>query len=369
MFARGGTEALGFEHASPRPAPDSAVSASRSILLLGGTGFLGGHARRALLAAGHRVSVLARGTGPADGAERITADRADRESLARVIDGRRFVLTVDFLAWDAGDVECLFGAPRAALGRYILISSGQVYLVTDGAKPPYREADSDRPLMPEPPPGTFDHAQWRYGIGKRRAEAAALALLETHAVRATILRLPIVQGEGDGTLRLWAYLERMLDGGAILLPAGGEQPMGHLHAGDLARALVCLVHEPARSTVLNLAPRETLPLRELLERIAHAAGVSPRFVAASWDEMRRAGLSPACSPFAGRWSSVLDPARSALELGSAASPISGYLPSVVRWHLEHRPQRSHPGYAERPRELTLAAALTSTARSQFKTNN
>lgn len=261
-----------------------------------------------------------------------------------------------------GDIECLFGAPRAALGRYVLISSGQVYLVTEGATQPYREADSGRPLMPEPPPGTFDHAQWRYGMGKRRAEAAALALLESHAVRATILRLPIVQGEGDRTLRLWAYLERLLDGGAILLPGGGEQPVGHLHAGDLARALVNLVREPVRATVLNLAPSATLPLRELLERIARAAGVSARFVVASWDEMRVAGLSPACSPFAGRWSSVLDPARSAFDLGFGASPISGYIPSVVRWHIENRPRRSHPGYVERPRELALAAALASATR-------
>src|SRR5436853_406386 len=83
-----------------------------------------------------------------------------------------------------------------------------------------REEDAERPVSPEPAADIRDHAEWRYGVGKRRAERALSALRGTHGMRAMALRLPIVQGEGDPSLRLWAYLERLLDGGPILLPDG-----------------------------------------------------------------------------------------------------------------------------------------------------
>src|SRR4030095_13916197 len=89
-----------------------------------------------------------------------------------------------------------------------------------------------------------DHAQWTYGVRKRRAEQTLLSLRATHGMRALALRLPILHGEGDGSLRLWAWIERMLDGGPILLPAGGERPIRHLYAGDVAAAIAWLPGKP-----------------------------------------------------------------------------------------------------------------------------
>jgi nucleoside-diphosphate-sugar epimerase len=329
------------------------------VLLIGGSGLMGTHAARALLGAGHGVSVLSRGESPLpDGAEPLRADRRDPASLARALAGRRFDLTVDLLAYDAPDVERLFAVPGWVPGRAVLISSGQVYLVTEGGAPPYREADFARPVIPEPPPGTPDHGQWSYGVGKRRAEGAFLARCGAHGVPALVLRLPIVQGAGDGTLRLWAYLERLLDGGPIVLPEGGERPIRHLHAGDLALALVRLAGGLAPPDLeYNLAPARSVTLRVLLERAARAAGVEPRFVPASWEAIEAAGLDPAFSPYAGRWASVLDPSRAEAAWGFRARPVEEFIGEVVIQHLAHRPARSHPGYAQRSIERALATRL------------
>jgi len=327
------------------------------VLLVGGGGFIGTRVAESLLAAGHAVTVMSRGrrSGLA-GCDHILADRADAATIAGALEGRRFDLTVDFLAYDATDVERLLTVPYAALGRYLMISSGQVYLIAEGAEPPYREEDAELPVIPEPEPGSYAHGNWVYGIGKRRAERALSALRGTHGMRAVALRLPIVQGEGDTSLRHWAYLERLLDGGPVLLPDGGTRLVRHVYAADVGRTVTWLAAHPApRMMAYNLASPEPVTLRELHERMAREAGVTPRFVEVPWSEMRAAGLDDTCSPYAGRWSSLLDPSRAAAEWGFLGTRIDDWLPRVTRWHLEHRPATSHPGYALRPRELELAA--------------
>jgi nucleoside-diphosphate-sugar epimerase len=334
------------------------------VLIVGGTGFMGRRAAVALRDAGHDVTVLSRGTRatPA-GIHSLVADRRDATALGVALENLRFDFTVDFLAYDAADVEGLLRVPYAALGRYVLISSGQVYLVTENSPAICREEDRDAPLMAEPPVGTPHHDQWSYGVGKRRAEGALLSLRASHGVRGLILRPPSVQGEEDSSLRLWAWLERMLDGGPILLPDGGSRPVRFLYAGDIAQALVRLADGPTpREAAYNLAPPDLLPLREFLERVARAAGVTPTFVDVSWEECDAAGLDRGCAPYAGPWTSVLDASRAAGEWGFTGTRVDDYLPRVVAWHLEHRPAASHPAYSGRARELELAARLATPER-------
>lgn len=330
--------------------------AGLDVLLIGGSGFMGHHAACALLAAGHRVTVMARGDhSMPEGVTPLIADRADPTSLASALDGRKFDFSVDFLVYDATDIERLLMVPYAALGRYVMISTGQVYLVTQGGTPPHREEDTDGPVMPEPDRGGPDHGQWSYGVGKRRAERALFALRATHGVRAVALRLPIVQGEGDSTLRLWAYLERMLDGGPILLP-NASQVVRYVDAHDLATALVRIAGgDPPRSAVYNLAQPDVVPLRDFMHAVAAAAGMRPRFVELEWPELEAVGLDATASPYSGKWRSIVDPSRAAAEWGFMGTPSAEYLPRVVKWHLEHRPSKSHPGYARRALELELAA--------------
>ncbi|MBI1797788.1 MAG: NAD-dependent epimerase/dehydratase family protein [Candidatus Eisenbacteria bacterium] len=340
------------------------MATALDVLLIGGSGFMGPAVARALLEAGHRVTILSRGRrAPLDGVTMITADRGDPAALAAALENRRFDFTVDFLVFDAVDLERLLLVPYAALGRYVMISTGQVYLVTRDAEPPFLEESADGALHDAPGEESPLHAGWVYGIGKRRAEQALLALRATHGMRAVALRLPIVTGEGDESLRLWGYLERMLDGGPIVLPDGGRRLTRHLDVRDLARAVARLAESgPPRGAFYNLAQPEALPLADLLARIARAAGVTPRFVEASWDECRAAGLDASCSPYAGPWASVLDPSRAAAEWGFLGTRPDDYLPRIVRWHLDHRPPQSHEGYAQRSTEVALAARLAGAAR-------
>jgi nucleoside-diphosphate-sugar epimerase len=346
------------------------MSAGAHVLILGGSGFIGGETARRLLAAGFQVTCLSRrGAAPAAGVRVLRADRRDPGALAAALQGARFDATLDACAYDAPDVEQLLGLPQVTLGRYVLISSGQVYLVTDAPRVPAREPDSDRPLAPAPAAGTPDHAQWTYGVGKRRAERAALARCAEQGRSVVVLRLPVVHGAGDPTLRLWAYLERMRDGGPLLLPDGGAQPTRYLWVGDVARAVLrVLSPAAAREQVYNLAQPEIVTLRDFLARAARTVeqitGRSPvNFVDIPADDLEREGLDRTISPLSGRWTSVPDPARAEAEWGSTGTSLDVWLPAVVRAQLERAPERSHAGYARRGREIEVAMRRLAASRT------
>ncbi len=339
------------------------MAAARKILLLGSSGLLGGAALEAFLAAGHAVTALSRGNRPLPAHPRLRALRADRKApaaLAAALKGEKFDFTVDFLAYDAADVENLFAVPDLSPGRLVMISTGQVYLVTRDQRPPFREADSQGPLLPEPEAGTRDWHNWVYGMGKRAAEAALARLAAARGVPALALRLPVVQGERDGqsSKRLWAWLERMKDGGPVLLPDGGAGPVRFVHSGDAAAALVRLagMADWPALPALNLAQPAETSFKEFLELAAGCGGFKPRFAPVTAAQLSGAGLDGSCAPYWGRWCSRPDPAA-ASGLGFTARGPGEYLPAVVRAHLSGPPAASHEGYARRAAELALARRL------------
>ena len=332
------------------------------ILLLGGSGLLSGAALRAFARAGNDVSVLTRGERAlAPGVRHLRADRRDPASLRSALEGARFDFTADFLAFGGGDVERLLSVPGFAPGRLVALSSGQVYLVTASPEPPFREEDADRPLMPEPARGTRDHDEWKYGMGKRAMEAALARASAATGLATLALRIPVVQGEEDrtGSRRLWAWIERMLDGGPVLLPEGGRQLVRFVYAGDVAAALLALATSASwpAERALNFAQPDELPLREFLERVASLAGAGPEFVAADRAALERSGLADTCAPYWGRWCSRPDPARAMAALGVRPHAVDDYLPGVVRAHTELPRPASHPGYARRAEEIALARSL------------
>ena len=90
----------------PASPPDAPEQDRARVLLIGGGGFMGPHVARALIARGHDVTVLTRGRRPRpEGVHGLEADRGDPRSLALALEGRRFDFTVDFLAYDAIDIE------------------------------------------------------------------------------------------------------------------------------------------------------------------------------------------------------------------------------------------------------------------------
>jgi nucleoside-diphosphate-sugar epimerase len=151
----------------------------------------------------------------------------------------------------------------------------------------------------------------------------------------------------------------MLDGEPVLLPEAGRQLVRFVYAGDVAEALLALATAPAwpAERALNFAQPDELSLREFLQRVAALAGATPRFAAVDRAALERAGLADTCAPYWGRWCSRPDPARAIARLGVRPRSVPEYLPGVVRAHLDSPRASSHPGYARRTEEISLARAL------------
>lgn len=328
------------------------------VLVIGGNRFVGWLLVRRLLAAGQRVTLLNRGRlkDPfGDRVERLTGDRTTPD-LERLLAGRAFDAVVDLAAFTGEDGRRAAALLDGRVGHYVMISTGQVYLVRDGAPTPAREADADGPLMPRPE-SPEDLREWEYGVGKRACEDALADAWARTRFPATRVRIPMVNGERDYYRRLERYVVRLLDGGPVLLPDGGTHRVRHVYGGEVARFVAELLGRGTTfGRAFNLAQEETPTLAELVGRLRALVGSRSELVAVPSERIRAAGLVPELlSPFSHRWMSFVDPAAAREALGFRHEPLELYLGKIVASLLAFPGETPPPGLERRDEELRLAA--------------
>jgi nucleoside-diphosphate-sugar epimerase len=333
------------------------------VLVIGGNRFVGRDLVWRFLAAGHEVTLLNRGTLPdpfGGRVERLLADRTTPD-FERRLAGRELDAVVDFAAFQEADAARAASLLGGHLGHYVMISTGQVYLVRDPRpSAAAREADYEGPLIPEPAEAS-ERLEWAYGMGKRGAEDALARAWEHNRFPSTRLRIPMVNGERDYHRRIEGYLWRLLDGDPLLLPDGGRTPTRHVYGGAVARAVSRILgHAATFGQAYNLAQDETPTLAEILTLLAEILGASARLVEVPSARIAAAGLDVVqVSPFSGRWMSFLDPARAKAELGFRHEPLRQYLEKIVASFLAHPPAEPPESYRSgRRAEIDLARSLS-----------
>jgi nucleoside-diphosphate-sugar epimerase len=329
------------------------------VLILGGTRNLGHVTALALLEAGHDVTVMNRGITPddlPDDVSRLRGDRADSSQMRRAIGGRKFDLVLDTTTYTGAHARSAIDLFRGHVGRYVFVSTGQVYLVREGIARPFREESYDGPVMPEPPRETEGYDSWAYGAWKRDAEDEFAAAFARDEFPVTTIRLPMVASERDHYGRIQAYVARLLDGNAIIVPDEAGLPLRHVYVGDVARLIVQLtLSREGIGRAYNISYGESMSLTEFLAMLAAVVQRPLNVDRVPRAALIEAGLLPHCSPFSGLWMSELDNKRSLAELGngklSYTSP-SIYLPMLVDDYLRRWQRNSMvpSGYDIRPKE-------------------
>lgn len=285
--------------------------------------------------------------------ERLRADRTDPRALALVLRQHDWEAVVDLACYTGPEAASAVELLQGRTGRYILIGTGQVYLVRTEVQRPSCEGDYEGLLLPEPRSGTRDHANWCYGIGKREAEDVLAEAWSRSRFPYTSLRLPMVHSPRDHYGRIHNYVLRLLDGHPLLLPESGDLSVQHVVADDVVRMICRLIgSDTGVGDAYNLAQPDALTVEEALGVMAQAVGVPLRVQRVPRATLDAEELLPACSPFSDPWMSALDPSRAAGELGFQGTPMREYLPRLV----EHYRRSALPppsGYAQRDRELVL----------------
>lgn len=164
------------------------------VLITGGTGFVGSHSCRQLLAAGHRVRLLVRSVDKARGIyaglagaapEYVPGDITDRESVRRALEGCDAVvhaaagtpMQIDsvekLFAVNVGGVKNVVDAAlELGIGRIVCLSSLTAIFDPDPAK-----VTADAPPKPSRMPYGQSKVEAEHYLRRKQADGAAIAIL------------------------------------------------------------------------------------------------------------------------------------------------------------------------------------------------
>jgi 2'-hydroxyisoflavone reductase len=308
-------------------------------LVIGGAGFIGVAACKELMRRGVETIAAGRKDRPyGTFTSYVAFDRSDEAQLVRALEQVEPDVVLDLAAFQPADV--LSVARHFKGERYIFVSTG-VYPDLDGR--PAREEDFV-PLSGDPPQALD------YREGKRWCETM---LARTADFPWTVIRPPAVFGPADHTLRIAAYIQRVEDGGPLLVPVESyERQAGLAWVKDIgyACALACDPRKDLAAKAYNAA-FDGVSLRDLIEGIARAMGKPARVHPVPFADLPE-GASPYGPDPARSAGYVLDRARQ--ELGFEPSALEDALAETLAWYRVAQP--SHPGYANRAKELAVAGA-------------
>jgi dihydroflavonol-4-reductase len=337
-----------------------------SILVTGGTGFLGAHLVQRLLEKGHRVRLVSRSEpvrAKRAGAEWVKGDLTDREAVRQALDGVEVVYHLagrvsfdpkDARAMYALHVDCtrelLKDCVAAKVKRFVLASTSGTIAVSKTERVG-TEAD-DYPITTV--------GRWPYYLSKIYEEKLALDYCRKHELPLVVLNPSLLLGPGDERLSsTWTVL-KFLNGEIAAMPGGG---MSFVDVRDAADAFVKALHqgEPYGRHLMGV----NLSMREFFERLSRLTGVAaPKLtlgstgnvlgarVLAKWAKLRGSepALLPADVEIGEHWF-FLDSAKAERELGFRARDPQETLQDTVQDLLARMPKDSLPGTKGRLAEL------------------
>lgn len=239
------------------------------LLVLGGTRFVGRHLVELARIKGHHVTMFNRGqTGPAlfPDLEQI---HGDRDGGLGVLAGRSWDAVIDTCGYVPRLVADSARALRGLARHYTFVSSVSAY-----AEPLLEGLDEAHPLAGLADPTTEIVTGESYGGLKAACERAAC---EQFGGAVLIVRPGLIVGPYDSTDRFPYWPRRIARGGEVLAPGDPDLPVQVIDARDLAAWMLVAIERELTGPYNAVGPHEPLSMRECLEGIAAALGVSPRW--------------------------------------------------------------------------------------------
>jgi nucleoside-diphosphate-sugar epimerase len=244
------------------------------VLVIGGSGVISAHCTTELLAAGHDVTSLRRGTFrptpvPA-GLVTIVGDRNDQDALTGALRSVGPEVVIDFACFTEDQAEGLARALPQVCRQVVLVSTVDVYGL------PLRQLPMPE-AAPWSPPGSA------YAAAKLQAEAQLRDALRSGTAALTVVR-PTYSYGGGFLISLFnrsgaELVARLRSGATVLLPDGGRRLIHPSDARDTGRMIalatgagVALGRDYTVGT-----PGATMTQRAYVEMIARALGVRPCF--------------------------------------------------------------------------------------------
>jgi nucleoside-diphosphate-sugar epimerase len=258
------------------------------VVVLGGTGHIGGYLVPRLVAAGHDVTVLTRGKATPyrpDGAwskvTTVIADRVEEERAgtfgARVVDLEPDVV-IDLICFTLDSARHLVDALEARVRHFL--HCGTIWVHGPSAQVPTTEEAPRRPFGD-------------YGVQKAAIEAYLLDRAHRDGFPVTVLHPGHISGPGwvpinpAGNLELDVY-RRLATGEQVALPNLGMETLHHVHADDVAQSFTAAManRSVAVGESFHVVSAAALTLRGFAEAVAGWYGREADLAFLPWDQWR-----------------------------------------------------------------------------------
>ena len=328
---------LGSAVASAAQRGLGAESARATLLILGGTGFIGPHLTDAALSRGWKVTHFNRGKRDPDGVAGVETLNGDRSGDLESLRGRRWDAVVDNTGYVPKYVKASAELLAPNVGYCLFISSISAY------------ASFAKPNTESSPLGKLDDIETdkitneSYGPMKALCEQYTM---QAFAGRASVVRPGYIVGPLDGSDRFTYWPVRAARGGEMLAPGTPDDPVQIIDVRDLAAWMIRLVE---RSTLgyfnaisapgqFTLGDVVAASVRAAKNRGTRVTWVPEEFLMRQWkpEELDVPPWSPMSGESAGASLSSTDRARAA---GLRIRPLAKTVRDTLEWHLMRPAER------------------------------
>jgi nucleoside-diphosphate-sugar epimerase len=279
------------------------------VLITGGAGFVGSHLSEVLLERGDEVYVLDNlSTGSIDNIQHLkphprfhyTIDTVANEPLlAEMIDrcdtvmhlaaavGVKLIVEqpVHTIETNVHGTEVVLKHAAKKKKLVLLASTSEVY--GKSVEVPFTE-DADLVLGP-----TGKH-RWAYACSKMIDEFLALAYWKERKLPVIIVRLFNTVGPrqtGQYGMVIPNFVRQALAGQPITVFGDGQQSRSFTYVGDVVRAMVGLINEPAAvGQVFNIGNGQEISINALADKVKTMTGSSSDIVRVPYDQAYEAGF-------------------------------------------------------------------------------
>jgi 2'-hydroxyisoflavone reductase len=346
------------------PAALATDSGAKTILILGGTGFIGPHLTQEALRRGWRVTHFNRGKRPADAVADVETLIGDRKGQLDSLRGRTWDVVIDDTGYIPKFVKMSAELLAPNVGYCLFVSSISAYA---GFAKPNDEHSRTGKLSNA---NIEEVGSDTYGPMKALCEEYSVAAFKG---RISIVRPGYIVGPLDSTDRFTYWPVRASKGGEMLAPGTPRDPIQIIDVRDLSAWMMSLVESRTTGYFNAVSPPGAFTMGDLIkasQRATPKAGtavtwVGEDFLAAHWkpDELDLPPWSPMKGEMAG---ASLTSIGLASRTGLRSRPLQDTVRDTLEWFQSlpaERQAKLHAGLDPQKEADTLRAWHLSNGKS------
>jgi len=344
--------------AAPKPRA-KAPSKPKTLLILGGTGFIGPHLTEQAQHHGWKVTHFNRGKKPSPpGVETLVGNRGEQHAEPQLdaLRGRHWDVVVDDTGYYPKFVKTSAQLLAPNVGYSLYISSISVY--ASFAKP----NDVHSAVGKLDNPDIQEVTDTSYGPMKALCEQYTM---EAFKGRCSVVRPGYIVGPLDSSDRFTYWPVRASRGGDMLAPGTPADPIQVIDVRDLAEWMMKLVEGRTRGTFNAVSPPGDFKMGDLIEasrEASPAAGTEVTWVPEDWlaahwkpEELDLPPWAPLKGESAGASLTVMSEAA---KTGLRSRPLADTVRDTLAWYQTLPPERQaklHAGLDPQKEQDTLKA--------------